>query len=272
MSEALAIGAEAAPITLSSLVSDLFALGVHPGMTLLVHSSLSALGWVCGGPAAVILALEAVLGPEGTLVMPTHTSDNSDPVHWCNPPVPESWWETIRAEMPPYLPDLTRTCSMGVIAETFRSQQGTRRSAHPQTSFAARGPQAERILQHHALSSPLGENSPLARLYDLDASVLLLGVGHDSNTSLHLAEERAQWPSKQIQSQGAAILGAAGREWAQFSALLLDESDFLQVGQTFEQNRSEACVSGRVGQAQTKLIRQRSLVDFATVWMGHHRS
>ncbi len=271
MNEAQAIGAEHFPVTLSGLVQDLLSLGVHTGMTLLVHSSLSALGWVCGGPATVILALEAVLGPEGTLVMPTHTSDNSDPAHWCNPPVPESWWEIIRAEMPPYLPDLTRTCGMGVIAETFRSQQGTRRSTHPQTSFAARGPQAERILQPHLLSSPLGEGSPLARLYELDASILLLGVGHDSNTSLHLAEERAQWPTKQKQTQGSAILGSTGREWVQFSVLALDESDFSHIGQAFEQNRSQAYATGRVAQAQAKLIRQRSLVDFATAWIGRYR-
>ena len=56
------------PVTIPSLLADFAVLGVQPGMTLLLHSSLSALGWVCGGPVAVILALEQLLGPDGTLV------------------------------------------------------------------------------------------------------------------------------------------------------------------------------------------------------------
>ena len=91
MSEADAVQrAKEGPVTASSLESDLRALDVKRGMmTLLVHSSLSSLGWVCGGPVAVILALEKVLEPSGTLVMPTHSGDLSDPSEWQNPPVPK---------------------------------------------------------------------------------------------------------------------------------------------------------------------------------------
>jgi len=63
--------AGAQPATIESLAAELAALGARPGMVLLVHSSLSALGWVSGGPVAVILALEEALGRGGTLVMPT---------------------------------------------------------------------------------------------------------------------------------------------------------------------------------------------------------
>ena len=55
------------PVTLTTLIDNLENIGVQAGMTLLVHSSLSAMGWVCGGAVAVIQALEAVLTSTGTL-------------------------------------------------------------------------------------------------------------------------------------------------------------------------------------------------------------
>ena len=145
-------------------------------MVLLVHSSLSGMGWVCGGAVAVIIALQKALGKTGTLVMPTHSTDLSDPSQWENSSVPESWWQTIRQTMPPYDPDLTPTRSMGRIAETFRKQNGVLRSAHPQSSFCASGPQASYIIENHSLAFGMGEHSPLARIYDLHGFVLLLGV------------------------------------------------------------------------------------------------
>ena len=56
--------------------------------------------------------------------MPTHTGDNSEPSNWENPPVPESWWDVIRAEMPVFDPKLTPTRGMGIIPETFRKFPG----------------------------------------------------------------------------------------------------------------------------------------------------
>ena len=89
------------PPTASSISEDLLALGVHSGMNLLVHSSLSSLGWVCGGPRAVLMGLEKALGPHGTLMVPTHTSDLSEPAEWENPPVPAEWWSLSAAKCLP---------------------------------------------------------------------------------------------------------------------------------------------------------------------------
>ena len=82
------------PVTEARLVDDLACIGVSSGMKLLVHSSLSSMGWVCGGAVTVVHALETVLGEKGTLIMPTHSGDLSNPAEWENPLVDESWWQT----------------------------------------------------------------------------------------------------------------------------------------------------------------------------------
>ncbi len=210
------------PATLPSLARDFTALGVQPGMVLVVHSSLKSMGWVNGGPVAVILALEQVLGREGTLVMPTFTPDISDPANWVNPPVPESWWETIRTTVPAYDPMLTPTYHMGAIPETFRKQTGVLRSANPDTSFAAWGKHAQQITANHALVPLFGERSPLARVYDLDGWVLLLGVGHNRNTSLHLAEGRAQIPHRTMHT-GSPMMVDGERQWVPWDDIDWDD-------------------------------------------------
>jgi aminoglycoside 3-N-acetyltransferase len=256
------------PVTRAGLAADLGRLGVRPGSVLLVHSSLSSLGWVSGGAQAVVEALLDALGPDGTLVVPAHSSGNSEPSTWQAPPVPEAWWPVIRATMPAYHPAVTPARGLGVVVEVARSWPGAERSAHPQDSFAAIGPQAESVTAGHALESGFGERSPLARIHDLDGDVLLLGVGHGSNTSLHLAEHRVPDPPRE--RYGAAVMGPDGRRWATWDDVVADESDFESLGAAFD--ATGATRIGPVGAGVARLMRQRELVAFGVAWMAENRA
>ncbi|ASC72713.1 SPBc2 prophage-derived aminoglycoside N(3')-acetyltransferase-like protein YokD [Halomicronema hongdechloris C2206] len=270
MSEADAVKRSLQPVTVQSLVADLQTLGVRPGAVLLVHASLRALGWVCGAQVAVIDALMQALTPAGTLVMPTHSAHFSDPANWQHPPVPEAWWATIRASMPGFDPATTPTRGMGVIPEAFRAMPGVRRSYHPTASFAAWGQRAAEITQFHALRDPLGEESPLGRIYDLAGDILLLGVGHDKNTSLHLAERRAFGETQSQTQTGAPILGPQGWQWVTYAEPDVDSDDFEALGQAYGQV-SQALVVGKVGLATALYMPQRELVEFGVAWLKAHR-
>ena len=252
--------------TRESIGAQLGDLGLGPGDTVLVHSSLRSLGWVCGGANAVVLALLDVLGEGGTLVVPTHSPDNSDPSQWRRPPVPESWWADIRASMPPYDPRTTPSSGMGVIPEVVRTWPGALRSDHPQTSFAAVGPRAAEIVADHAPDSQLGERSPLARLAASGARVLLLGVGFDSCTAFHLAEYRI--PTR-VADNSFAITTSRGRRWETVRDVVPRADDFAELGAAFTAARP--VVSGRVGAAVTRLFPVADAVAFAEVWLAEHR-
>jgi aminoglycoside 3-N-acetyltransferase len=257
--EADAIAQCTKPRTREGIARDLLDLGLQEGMTVLVHSSLSSLGWVCGGPVTVIQALMDVVTDKGTIVMPAMSPGNSDPMLWHNPPVPGEWKEIIRATMPAFDPLVTPARGMGITAEVFRTWPGTVRSAHPSTSFAARGCHADDVVRDHKLDNCLGETSPLARLYDLDAAVLLLGVGYDCNTCFHLSEYRA--PGARSVTEGSAVMIAGQRTWTTYTDIELHEERFMQIGTAFEQ--TGAVRVGYVGSAQSRLFKERAAVDFA---------
>jgi len=266
MSEADAVNRSNTPATSESLAADLRALGVREGMTLIVHASLSSMGWVCGGAPAVIAALLEVLGDMGTLVMPAHTTGNSDPAQWADPPVPEQWWTVIRDHMPPFTPQ-SPTRGMGAVADYFRTLPGVTRSGHPQHSFAACGRYERAIIHDHKLESGMGEDSPLARIYDLGGYVLQIGT--HVNTSLHLAEHRAEWPGKVVEPDGAAMMVGDMRMWVRFRRLAYDASDFAGIKQEFAD--TGAVQTGKVGAADARLMLQPDLVRFAVEWMNANR-
>ncbi len=153
------------------LAADLRKLGVIEGGVLLVHSSLSALGYVPGGPETVIRGLLAALGPEGTLLLPALT------------------YERVTEKHPFF--DIRRTPSnVGAIPEYYRTRPGTARSMHPTHSVCAVGPRTVELLGDHGRdTTPCGPNSPFHKLPQVDGQLLMLGCGLQPNTSMHAIEE-----------------------------------------------------------------------------------
>jgi aminoglycoside 3-N-acetyltransferase len=254
-----------APHTRASLATGLARLGVRPGDTLIVHVAMGQIGWICGGAVALIEALMDAVTPEGTLLMPAHSPDLSDPERWTNPPVPQTWWPSIREAMPAYDPAITPTFALGRTAELFRTWPGVSRSRHPHWSFAAWGAKRELLLRDQPLSFAMGEGSPLARLYELDGQVLLLGAGHESNTSFHLAEYRAQ--RAPVVRVSAPLVVEGQRRWSSFEELDFQSATFEAIGSALD--ATPLCHHGQLGGARTRRFSVRQAVDFATDWLRH---
>ncbi len=162
-------------ISPDSLARDLDAAGIGPGDVLLVHSSLKSIGYVEGGPASVVRVLQAAVSPGGTLVMPTFTYNIAG---W-------SLGAFDHAQTP---------SATGLVTEVFRRMPGVLRSCHPSHSFAAWGAMAREIAHAPLGHSPLGEGSPLDTVRRAGGRILLVGVGQERNSSLHLAECLARVP------------------------------------------------------------------------------
>jgi aminoglycoside 3-N-acetyltransferase len=179
-------------VTEAAIADGLRRLGLGPDSQVLVHSSLSSFGRVDGGAEAVCRALTETCGtvmmisgtwdltgipaPPG-LVRPHNAYYNAET--W------DAFDEAVRTAVP-FTPDLPVDRWLGRISETLRMTSPTERSTHPLFSFQATGTHARRLTDAQRLDWPLG---PIETLAELGGHVLLLGVGHTSNTTIHLAEQ-----------------------------------------------------------------------------------
>ena len=251
------------------IVKALRNVGVCPGQIIMVHTSLSSLGFVCGGAQTIIEALIECVGKDGTIMMPAQSWKNLDPetgVHWEEP---KEWWQMIRDNWPAYNKDITPTNTMGAVAEMFRKLPGALRSDHPARSVAAFGKYAKYLTENHDLSDIFGDDSPIGKLYELNGCVLLMGVGYDKNTSLHLADVRAEYPGKHLCTEHSAVMVNGIREWIAYQTLYVDGNDFEEIGDAFE---SQGKVSREpLGNNSICLMQQRNLVDFAVKWIEKNR-
>ncbi len=268
-----------------SLAGDVARLGVRPGRAVLVHARMSAVDRVrpvpgtSGDPVAgaVLGALRDVLGPRGTLVVPSFTEGNSTTsrLHRHRTRgMTAAQRGAFRARMPAFDPRETPSDGMGRFAEAVRGERGARRSGHPQTSFTALGAGAERAVAGHAETCHLGEESPLRWLYDNDALVLLIGVGYQVCSAFHLAEYRCPDPPRRAYT---CVVTRDGRPaWFTYGDVDLDDSDFAVLGADYEEHdrgRGRTRVlRGPVGEAASTCLPLRDAVDFAVLWLSGERS
>jgi aminoglycoside 3-N-acetyltransferase len=223
-------------IPCNEVTEQLLALGLKPGGVLLVHSAFSKVAPVEDGPRGLIASLQAAVGPEGTLAMPSMTDDDDHPFN----------------------PGKTDCHGMGVVADTFWRLPCVLRSDSPH-AFAAIGPSAAEITAPHPLDVPHGLDSPVGRIYELDGQVILLGVGHDANTTIHLAENMA---GVRYRRPKRLTILRGGRP-VRFDYGEIDHccQNFNLMGQWLEAEGLER--RGVVGHAEASLTRSREIVEIA---------
>lgn len=156
-------------------------LGVEEGRDLILHSSMRKIGVVDGGSETLIAAIQAVIGPNATLLMPCY-------------PLKKGAVEHMQDPTPFHVANDTST--MGRITETLRQMPGALRSAHPTHSVAALGPDAHEYTAHHHKSpTPCGPGSPFWRLSEKGGQILCIGIGIGKVTSHHVVEDKlAEFP------------------------------------------------------------------------------
>jgi aminoglycoside 3-N-acetyltransferase len=256
------------------LVHDLAALGLRPGVDVLVNCSMRQLGYVPGGAETLLSAIRQVIGSSGTVVVPTQTANNSTTSRYHLAAVRGMSMRQRRrfiGRIPGFHRETSPSYRMGMFSEYIRCHPEAVRSDHPQTSFAAIGPSATRLMARHRLRSHLGEQSPLATLYAAGGYTLLLGVGYERCTTLHLAEYRLPaYIPKRLKKYRCFVLHDDRRECRVFRAVDLDDSDFPELGKELDDHSWVR--SGPVGYSFARLIPVREAVDFAIDWMARQRS
>ena len=268
---------DAPPVTRSELAAALRRAGVRAGGILMVHTRMSAIGWVVGGEDTVVLALQDALGEEGTLLV--YTCWEHDAFHIAD------WPETHRAaylrEPPVFDPDnAPGWTGVGRVPERVRTWPGARRSAHPLASVAALGPDADVLTRDHRLDDAYGPTSPFARLVERKGQILLLGAPLETLTILHHAEALANVTEKRYVQFPARIRTAAGL--ADVEIHTIDTSrgafdyDALGLGDvdSFEVMARDALAAGigqtvQVANAASHLFEAETLVTFAVAWLEH---
>jgi aminoglycoside 3-N-acetyltransferase len=264
--------AMARAVNREQLAADLRALGVRPGAIVMVHTRMSALGWVVGGTEAVVRALLDVLGPEGTLAAyaswQEHVYNAAD---W-----PAEHRDAYLAAPPVFDPATGEAArDHGRIPERIRTWPGAERSVHPEASVVAIGAGARRLTAGHPHDDAYGHGTPFARIVEADGQVLMLGAPLETITLLHHAEAIADVAEKRRVTYTIPVLEPDGTVVHRtYDDIETSEGAFPYDTDLdpFEVIAADALqagigIKGRVGEAGCHLFPAPELTAFAKAWM-----
>ena len=225
-------------------------VGITPGDTVMFHSSLSSMGNVVGGPDTVIGGFLEVVGPEGTVAVPT------------------LWWRGHDANMPLEDFDVDTSPSYpGLITEVFRQRPDSIRSNNPTHSVSAIGARAEELTRDHGADggrpcifgdTAFSRVSPWERLYQWNAAYCFIGVDFTVNTLGHYVETNVV--EKALQAAPAHLRDDLEAEVCRFHQPgVWPTHSFQAMGVRLEEmglvRRSQ------IGSATLRCIRARQMVD-----------
>jgi aminoglycoside 3-N-acetyltransferase len=261
------------PHSRTGLTASLSELGLRPGMIVMLHASVRAVGKVHGGPDEIHLAVADAVAPGGTLMMYVGCQEGFDDVG--RGYLTAEAEAAILAHQPPFDPRTARASrEFGILAELFRSYRGTICSNSVCGRMAARGARGEWLVADQPWTYGFGRGSPLEKLCESGGKVLLLGSDYDEVTLLHYAEHVANFADKRIARYQVPLLRNGKRIWMdceefdtssrgvhpnwpeRFFALIVQ--DFIAAYAT-----TEFCAHGRVGNADSVLMDATRLVAHA---------
>jgi len=222
---------------MKKLKEQVHSLGIRPGVSLFVHSSIKAIGHGVRAEKMIALLREAV-GNEGTLLFPTFTERDEE-----------------------YFDPGSTPSVMGAASEVFRTMPGTLRSRHPRHPVAAQGPAAGEILEGHEHAiGPCGSGTPFEKHARSGGQILMIGVDLDTLTLLHTAEALLDLPY--LTERDDAYLDSGGS----VKHITMHQAPGGHRGgvRLFEKalRNLDLVRYGRFGDARTMLMDAGSVLDF----------
>jgi aminoglycoside 3-N-acetyltransferase len=228
-------------------------LGLVVGDAVIMHASLDKIGAVDGGAAMVLHRLLRILGKGGTLLMPTFTSATRHASVHENFTLSGCWCEGHEDRHLPFIPELQPDKNIGVIAQRLCSWPSSRRSNHPAYSFVAVGKHGDDLVREYSLDDPL---FPIKRFLKQDPKLLAVGVGFDSVTAIHVAEQQRLSPK--LVRERALTFTSKGRAWVDITA--------LGCSNGFEKLKTHvARKEAMIGTAASEVYRTKELIEQAEV-------